>query len=281
MIWFVRIFIVCGIVSLGLAITFLRVVKRQDEPASDIQTKGIRRAFLMTAVWFITAGTLHFCMSNVEGFVRGLPTQVLTMDVSHRRYGATALRTLTERIPSDRLTLEEIRAINDRVFANEHWWMPETAQGSQSALVAAEQWFRRLRTNDRLMQSDFRRWLELDPPPVLGQAIVVPGDGMDRWRIPIEFGRTLAVTYELPYEINAIDVVGVKVNGAPATYTMTLSPESEDPELRYFAHRIMYELVIEQVPDVEFVTVEFVLDIAPTGPEQLGPIARRVYATER
>lgn len=283
MIWFVRIFIVFGFISLALAIIFIRVVHRQDGPPSEIQRKGIRRALSMTTIWFVTAMTVHICMLNVAGFVRGLPTQVLILDVSHDGYGPVALRTLTERIPADRFSNEEVSAINERIFNAEHWWMPETAEGNQAALVAADEWFRRLRAADRLMQSDFRRWIERDQPPVIGDALVVPGDdGLDRWRIPIEFGRRLAVTYELPYEIDAIEIVSVTIDDQPVEFTLTLSPESEDPSLEYFAHRIMYELVVKRVPaSTASITVTYMLDIAITGPERLGPIAREVHVADQ
>lgn len=235
-------------------------------------TKGIARALAMTLIWLAVGLGLHWGMLNSPAFRASVPFFMLKADVASPRYGREALSELQRRALSESIGPAECATVTDSLLTHS-WWHTAVAFDSSEP---GNLWLVTMFKSYRLSNEQMTRWMEVAPPPILSLAPQPRGEGAAETDPPsayvlrAAFGRSWVRNNGVPYDIEAVRVDEILVNGQAVALTPVITGVP-DPALGHFADSVLFEF--RDLPAVPAeVRVRFHVDVADGAYVNLGPL---------
>ena len=294
MVYFVATFLALGLISLALFVGFAAVrASAKLRRGLPFWTAGVRRSLLMAVLWLGAAAALHGGMMRSGSFAAQMPALLLRWDLRHALYGPRAIAALADRGRQRALDRDACRSVTDALLAAE-WWRDETWGKPFDAARPAQAWLTLMVEQALLADEQFARWIELVPPPIFGAAALGvasdpggTGGGAETPQVPplvvtAWFGREWQRVAEVPYEVVALRVHTIRVNGAAQEFQVEEAPDSQ-AALRRFATKVDYRFTGLRAPAAPGgdgvarceIEVDYALDIEPGGYADIGSLTWR------
>lgn len=222
---------------------------------------------------------------------------LLRVDAGYGRYGEEALESLLRGADNDLLTTDDYRGITDRLLACTAWWaanaqddpsvIPEPVFVLSDAPEAGDDhpavsWLKTAYRNRTMSDEQLARWLELQPPPVIGLETQIGPDGAAL--LYVEYGRRWQVIRGVVYPVDTVTVRRITIDGQYMPFTLVEAADSvsqrgyESAVVRFSIEGITWNKAIS-AGRTRRLTVEYDVAIFGRAPGSFGPFTA-VYEFE-
>ncbi len=257
-----------------LAAVGMHLVGRVRGRASGSVTSNIKRAATMTVACAACASAVHLAMSHIESFASQMPAALLRLDVSRPWYGRTALNVLADRAAQHTLSFESAAEMTETLLGSD-WWIDETMRQRFDPSRPPERWLTIQMEQGRLGDDQLARWLNLVPPPMF-LANADTRQSPSSIKLAAVFGREWQRIDRVPYRVNRLEVVEIRLNGEPQEFTVEEAEDSH-AEIGWYANRVAYDLLGLHAPaqggprcEIEII---YRLDLEPSSYTNIGPLS--------
>ncbi len=234
----------------------------------------LRNAATMTVVCALCAMAVHFGMIRVPGLAWQMPASLLRLDVGKAWYGDIALHSLSDRAVQHTLSFDSAASITDTLL-DADWWLDETHRQIFDASREPERWLTIQMEQARLTDEQMARWLNLVPPPMF-LANADTRQSPSSIKLTAIFGREWQRIDKVPYRIDHLKIVEIRVNGAPQEFTIEEAADS-NAEIGWHANRVEFHVLGLHAPpggsprcEIEVI---YRLDLEPSSYEDIGPLS--------
>jgi len=257
-----------------LAAIAWQIAARQRGGTRDWITSSMNRAATMTGACLACALAVHLGMIRIDSFAPQMPAALLRLDVATPWYGRIALGVLADRAVQYTLSFESA-AETTEVLLGSDWWIDETMQQRFDPAREPERWLTIQMEQGRLGDEQLAMWLNLVPPPMF-LANADTRQSPSSIKLAAVFGREWQRIDKVPYRVNRLKVVEIRLNGEPQEFTVEEAEDSH-AEIGWYANRVAYDLLGLHAPaqggprcEIEIV---YRLDLEPSSYTNIGPLS--------